>query len=140
MEGVPFIECRAVLWRLIPFALIWSVWKERNDNIFRGASISVDDLCHLVTLRIAKWASSTSDFDNLRMEGISHNWEATLSCQVPKVGKVVLWSPLVGVLKFNVDNARKRKAGPLGIVRVLQNSDGNVMAMFSKYVGNMESN
>lgn len=51
------------------------------------------------------------------------------------------WSPpLVGVLKFNVDGAVEGKLGPAVVGGVLHDSDGVVLALFSKHVGHMESN
>eukprot|EP00268_Persea_americana_P033184 TRINITY_DN32927_c3_g1_i1.p2 TRINITY_DN32927_c3_g1~~TRINITY_DN32927_c3_g1_i1.p2 ORF type:complete len:102 (+),score=13.16 TRINITY_DN32927_c3_g1_i1:1293-1598(+) len=32
-------------WKLIPFAILWLVWKERTSRIIRGASMSMDDVC-----------------------------------------------------------------------------------------------
>lgn len=61
-------------------------------------------------MRIAKWASSRDEFDNARVGGILHNWEASLCGRIPKVLKVKAWTPpSLGVhLKFNVG---KREAG-----------------------------
>lgn len=58
-----FIVCGAVLWMLVLFTILWSLWKERNDKIFRRVSSSVDDLLHVVTLRMEKWASSRKESD-----------------------------------------------------------------------------
>lgn len=44
------------------------------------------------------------------------------------------------MLKFDVDGAAKGKPGPTGIGGVLRNSDGCVLALFSKNVSCMESN
>eukprot|EP00268_Persea_americana_P036637 TRINITY_DN3614_c1_g1_i6.p1 TRINITY_DN3614_c1_g1~~TRINITY_DN3614_c1_g1_i6.p1 ORF type:complete len:138 (-),score=27.70 TRINITY_DN3614_c1_g1_i6:344-757(-) len=55
--------------------------------------------------------------------------------------KVFSWAPpSKGVLKFNVDGAARGKPGPTGIGGVLCNSEGIVLALFSKHVGCMESN
>lgn len=39
-----------IIWRLVPFAVLWSIWKERNDRIFRGVSSSLDELMSYVIL------------------------------------------------------------------------------------------
>lgn len=57
----PMFGCGGVLWKLVPFSILWSIWKERNDSIFKGASVSVDDLSFNVTRRITKWASLRSE-------------------------------------------------------------------------------
>lgn len=48
--------------------------------------------------------------------------------------------PREGVLKFNVDRAARGKLGLAGTGGVLWKSLGDVLAMFSKHVGIMESN
>lgn len=35
-----FFGCGAVIWKLIPFAILWSIWNERNDSVFRGFDAS----------------------------------------------------------------------------------------------------
>ncbi|XXG74166.1 hypothetical protein AAC387_Pa07g2955 [Persea americana] len=123
---------------MIPFAILWSVWKERNNRIFRGSLLPVEELEQLVLLQIAKWASFKKEFDALKVYSVLHNWEASLYCGVKKV---MLWAPPnVGLLKFNVDGAAKGKPEPAGIGGVLRNSGGLVLVMFSKHVGTMESN
>lgn len=76
----------------------------------------------------------------MRVEGVPHNWEASLLCNAPTVSKrVVSNPPSLRALKFNVDGAAKGKSGPAGIGGVLCNGDGVFMLMFSKHVGCMES-
>lgn len=36
--------------------------KERNDEIFRGSSSSLDKLFHAMMLRLAKWVSIQNEF------------------------------------------------------------------------------
>ena len=55
--------------------------------------------------------------------------------QLIKVRKVVPWSlPLFGVLKFNMDGSLRGKPGPVVIVGVLCNSEGEVLLLFSNNV------
>ena len=72
------------LWKISPFVILWSVWKEKNGRFFRGASVFVDDVVHLVAVRVAKWVSMAG-FDSLRVDGVPHTWEATLSNGARKV-------------------------------------------------------
>ena len=59
-----------------------------------------------------------------------------MGCDPIKVRKSILWSPPpIGWLKFNVDGATRGKPGPTGIGGVLRNCNGDVLFMFSKYVG-----
>lgn len=38
----PFFRDGVVLWRLIPFANLWSIWGERNDRDITGSSKPMD--------------------------------------------------------------------------------------------------
>lgn len=42
----PFFGCGMVLWRMISFSILWSVWKERNHRIFREGQMVVEDVVH----------------------------------------------------------------------------------------------
>lgn len=74
--------------RFVPFAMPLSIWKERDDRIFRGASSTVDDLMSFLVLRVAKWASSSTKSNDLHVDGILYKWEASLlvgHCNVKRV-------------------------------------------------------
>ena len=68
-----------MMWRIIPFAILWSVWKERNDRAFRGSSSSVEELSLLVVAQIANRAAFKSEFDRIKVDGELHNWEASFT-------------------------------------------------------------
>lgn len=56
VEG-SFFACIPCVLMIIPFAILWSVWKERNNKIVRGALTAKEDILYVISLRIAKWAS-----------------------------------------------------------------------------------
>lgn len=91
MEGFFFFGSSLILWRLIPFAIFWSVWKERNNRIFRGSLLTVEDLSQIVVVQVAKWASFKKEFDTLN--GVMRDREASLYCGKKKMKKVVHWIP-----------------------------------------------
>lgn len=39
-----FFGSGRMLWRLIPFAILWSMWQERNVRIFKQTKEDVDQL------------------------------------------------------------------------------------------------
>lgn len=70
---------------------------------------------HLVFVHIAKRVSRRDEFNNLRVDGILSNCEASLYNGVPKARSLAFWDPpLLGVLKLNV-GVTKGKSCPAGI-------------------------
>lgn len=62
------------LWRIIPFVVFWSVWKEGNDKIFQRWSL-LEDFILVLNLRIAKWILVRKDFNDFCVNDILFNWE-----------------------------------------------------------------
>ena len=48
------VGCGLLIWRLIPYSVLWSIWKERNGRIFSGRESSVGTIIQAMVLRIAK--------------------------------------------------------------------------------------
>lgn len=88
-ELVPFFEYGVVIWSLIPFVILWSMWKERNDRIFKWASKSMHELKSSAVSILAKWVSSRSEFDSLAVDGIFHKWGVTIASGLTKMRKVI---------------------------------------------------
>lgn len=94
-----------------------------------------EEVPYMVLFRIAKWASSRSEFDSLRVE-----WFFTIGrhlCVVRLLrrldSRVVSWAPPIGdVLKFNGDGLTRGKPGPSGIGGALHSSGGDVLVLFFK--------
>ena len=58
-RGNPLAGLGLILWKIIAFSILWSVWKERNKKILNGKEASWENLLSSVTLRIAKWDHTT---------------------------------------------------------------------------------
>lgn len=65
----PFRVGGSILWRLIPFSILWSFRKDINDMIFKGES-KTDDFIFSISLRMAKWASFRKELKHLSMNNI----------------------------------------------------------------------
>ena len=53
------------VWKLIPLAIWWSVWKERNRRVFEGKDLSLHDF-KLYFLRILySWSQALDESANL---------------------------------------------------------------------------
>lgn len=72
MEGNSFGGC-GLLWRIIPFSILWSIWKERNERIFGGKVSSWEGLITFVSLRVVKWASMRKECSDLKIDDVLHN-------------------------------------------------------------------
>ena len=137
----PYRGCGLQLWRLIPFAILWEVSKERNEGMFRNSTSSLEDFVSKIIFSIAKWALVQKDFRYFKASDLFHNWQACMGWGAPNVKKSIFWiPPPTGILKFNVDGATRGKLGPAGIGGVLRNDKGEVLLMFSKSVGIRDSN
>lgn len=51
------------LYGSIPFAILWSIWKERCEAFQRSVS-SFHDILDIVMLKIGKWATCHKEFEN----------------------------------------------------------------------------
>ena len=83
--GGHFVGYGFILWRMIPFAILWSIWMERNDRISKGSSFSsafssAADLISSIGMRIVKWALLRKEFSNFSLNAILTNWEACMEC------------------------------------------------------------
>ncbi|XP_028093879.1 uncharacterized protein LOC114293964 [Camellia sinensis] len=58
--GVTCTKRLKVFWKSIPLAVLWSLWKQRNDIIFNKAQLDFEKLCDLIKTRIALWFRASS--------------------------------------------------------------------------------
>lgn len=89
----PFHGHGLYMWRCIPFAILWSIWKERNERIFRAKSTSINALIEVVVLRVVKWLLYGNELVDVKLNNILHNWSACTVCGPTIEGKLEAWSP-----------------------------------------------
>lgn len=46
------------IWRTIPLAVMWSLWKLRNEVVFNGKQVHLEEVCDLIKFRIAVWVKA----------------------------------------------------------------------------------
>ena len=104
------------LWMMIPFSILWSISKERNDRILRSCSFTLEGLISKIASRIGKWALIRMEFFKFTFDDILSNWGACKGCYRRKERRSIPRSPPpYGVLKSKVDGASSGKPGPVGI-------------------------
>ncbi|XP_028113957.1 uncharacterized protein LOC114312000 [Camellia sinensis] len=57
-SGCSMTKLEKKLWSVIPYAIFWSIWKQRNDSVFNGVEPNFLALCESIEVRIALWIKS----------------------------------------------------------------------------------
>ncbi|XP_026449556.1 uncharacterized protein LOC113349738 [Papaver somniferum] len=70
---------RNFVWRIVPFAVCWELWLERNRRVHGGRAKSKDELIYAVILGISLWSSNTDIFRGFTTNQILHNWEDVMA-------------------------------------------------------------
>ncbi|CAL5330043.1 unnamed protein product [Camellia sinensis] len=47
------------IWAVIPLAILWSIWKHRNDCVFSDIQPNWEELCDIVKVRVAMWIKAS---------------------------------------------------------------------------------
>lgn len=136
------------IWCAIFPIIIWSIWKERNSRIFNNVSCSISQIQDLILLRLCWWLKGWGmDFPYSHEDVIRNpyclNWNGLSGmCGFPKVPKQIsLWSPPPnGWIKWNVDASFDPAISMSATRRVLHNSNGLFMCLFSCPVPPIEIN
>ena len=75
----PFVEEKArFLWNARTCAILWSLWREQNNRIFRGTERDSRDLWFLVHHYVSLWASTWKLFANYSLGFIFISWDPFL--------------------------------------------------------------
>ncbi|XP_026429065.1 uncharacterized protein LOC113325040 [Papaver somniferum] len=69
---------RTKIWDIIPFAIWWAVWLERNARVFNGKYNSVENMKDSVKAFIYNWCVGTSIFEGITLNMVLSNWEAVV--------------------------------------------------------------
>eukprot|EP00253_Pinus_taeda_P031162 PITA_31162 len=113
-------------WAITPSFILWNVWKERNNRIFKNVKKSPQFIYDLILRQIK---------------------ETGLVCQglVRKVSivdpELDFWHPPPkGFPKFNIDGASKGNSGKAGHGGVLRDDKGDIMFIFHGHLGKATNN
>ncbi|CAL5340992.1 unnamed protein product [Camellia sinensis] len=79
-EGVKLSKKEKLLWKVIPPAVFWSLWKLRNECIFQAAKPHLEDLCELVKIRVALWLNQSFKAFNFTVQDFLSNLRQIRYC------------------------------------------------------------
>ncbi|CAL1361451.1 unnamed protein product [Linum trigynum] len=106
--------------------VLWFIWKQRNEKVFRGNTLSPSSLCNYVVIKAKEWA---------------HAWESASrsldrSSKPARVEKLIGWSPpATGWFKLNTDGAAQGHGGDIAAGGIIRDSDGEWIAGFMYRIG-----
>ncbi|KAE8707039.1 hypothetical protein F3Y22_tig00110387pilonHSYRG00678 [Hibiscus syriacus] len=129
---------RSFIWKFIPRAVLWSVWKCRNEVIFQQGNVDSALLFFITRFRIVSWfGTSFKDvhipFDSLIGDLKLADCNGNFNKRTPPPSS---WSsPPEGFLKVNVDGAMVKGWDKGGIGGLIRDGSGSVLGSFSEKVG-----
>lgn len=62
------------LWRIIPAAVCWAIWLERNNRVFEGYSEPAWQVYRRVKSYILYWAKRCKGYDSILSGELHRNW------------------------------------------------------------------
>ncbi|XWS30084.1 hypothetical protein CRYUN_Cryun24cG0088000 [Craigia yunnanensis] len=134
-------QCKEV-WKMVFFAIIWSIWLMRNDMIFNGKVSNVRQIIDTISLRIALWFNAKwPDSVNSILDVVKCSNNTMISPKFRVAKKVSLWKvPPLDSLKFNMDGSARGKPSLAGIDGVRRDCTAMIKAVFSKTISMTDSN
>ncbi|XP_057426328.1 uncharacterized protein LOC130719736 [Lotus japonicus] len=125
-----------LLWNLIPYSIVWTIWLGRNDLLFQGRDFSPLKLWEMLNLRIGWWVKSIWKRCPYDAQQFAENFcHIRVERNTPRPRNMRWVPPSAGILKYNVDGASQGNPGRCGIGGVLRNSDRKILGFFSINLG-----
>ncbi|KAE8685641.1 Mannosyl-oligosaccharide 1,2-alpha-mannosidase MNS2 [Hibiscus syriacus] len=129
---------RSNIWKFIPRAVLWSVWKCRNEIVFQKKKVDSAMLFFLARYRTATWFGVNFEdvyipFDSLvgDLKLVDSNGNQKKGCSTPSK-----WvPPPQGFLKLNVDGAMAKGWDKGGIGGLIRDDRGLLVGSFSENIG-----
>ncbi|EOY04001.1 Uncharacterized protein TCM_019252 [Theobroma cacao] len=131
-----------LLWKMARFAICWAIWTFRNDMVCNSKIWDGKQIFELSKVKVAcwmhaKWLGHFTPITDLAR--FLH--ESNLPILQSKIKSTVSWSkPNEGSFKFNTDGSSKGCPGDSRISGVLRNGSSEVLVLFCKSVGIIDSN
>lgn len=128
----------AQLWELIPYAMIWSIWLARNDQVFNNKAFPADLVWDLHVSRIVWWVKAKWKDCPYSVNDFMQNFGEVRFKAVKVRNRQNEWTPPPeGVLKFNVDGSAIGAPERSGVGGILKNARRQILGVFSKAMGEL---
>ncbi|XP_038991128.1 uncharacterized protein LOC120114230 [Hibiscus syriacus] len=129
---------RSHIWKFIPRAVLWSVWKCRNEVIFQNGKVDPVLLFFITRFRTVSWFETSVKDVHFHFDSLMGDLK--LADQLGNSHKKNLpssrWSPPPeGFLKVNVDGAMVKDWDKGGIGGLIRDGSRLVLGSFSEKVG-----
>ncbi|XP_028053947.1 uncharacterized protein LOC114258241 [Camellia sinensis] len=79
-DGYSFNKKEKVIWKIIPLAVLWSIWRQRNELIFSGTHVDLERLRELIKIRIALWFRASNPSFCYSVTDIVHKLQQVKFC------------------------------------------------------------
>ncbi|KAE8709200.1 hypothetical protein F3Y22_tig00110332pilonHSYRG01083 [Hibiscus syriacus] len=129
---------RSNIWKFISRAMLWSIWKCRNEVIFQNGKVDSALLFFISRFRTVSWFETSVKDVHFHFDSLMGDLK--LADQHVNLNKRYLpssrWSPPpIGFLKVNVDGAMVKGWDKGGIGGLTRDGRGMVLGSFSEKVG-----
>ena len=143
----PFLQ---EVWFVGPIFLLWQIWLERNQRIFRGEQRLVHQIWQRILGMIQETVEAKCEVElplgkrdtelverlGILASSLVLTRARRRSHQKHKIDRVGKWHlPPYGVLKINTDGSSRGNPGPAGIGGIGRDAMGSVVFIFSFYEG-----
>ncbi|KAK3170499.1 hypothetical protein Dsin_032530 [Dipteronia sinensis] len=125
------------VWSTLFFAMIWTIWEARNELVFKGSRMTIEQATDLIKFQVAWWFKHHGKCSMLPITTMLLNLpESCSEAKVQRKANIGKWiPPIEGAFKFNVDGSSRGNPGSAGIGGVLRDSSGKILGSFSLNVG-----
>ncbi|KAL7259613.1 hypothetical protein ACSBR1_005492 [Camellia fascicularis] len=79
-DGAKVRKPEKVIWKSIPLAVLWSIWKLRNECKFKNSNPNLDEVIELIKTRVAIWARSSSNLAQFSVNDFIFNMNQIRVC------------------------------------------------------------
>ncbi|XP_039058384.1 uncharacterized protein LOC120201940 [Hibiscus syriacus] len=129
---------RSTIWKFIPRAVLWSVWKCRNEIIFQKGKVDSALLFFLARFRTVSWFEASFKDINIPFDSLVGDLKLadSIGRQNHRSVATSRWvPPPEGFIKLNVDGAMVKGWDKGGIGGLIRDDRGLKLGTFSEKIG-----